>query len=245
MSFNSTTRTHLSHRYLLIQDVSPRLKRRLVDQFQQELNDRNIVVKFRRASKFRAVAIGYYQRQFWHLDARTTVSKLTETLFRALDTMPLRQNEIASKRELGIFTSDYSGRQKPENLCFPTNPKSRLTQHCFSDSTHHTCCALGPKSREYSIKSGNPIGSAAETVTPVSTSSSREVRPWCTCSGSQVCQYYAQKHRDGTRIIFMYNVHNKAVYYNVPSHLESTMAQKFNIAFHRTPGVTFPQHILT
>jgi hypothetical protein len=35
------------------------------------------------------------------------------------------------------------------------------TSHCFNDSTHQTCCMLGPKARKYADSSGNPIGKAS------------------------------------------------------------------------------------
>ena len=36
------------------------------------------------------------------------------------------------------------------------------TSHCFADSTHQTCCMLGPEARAYADRSGNPIGKASE-----------------------------------------------------------------------------------
>ena len=35
-------------------------------------------------------------------------------------------------------------------------PDNYSTSHCFNDSTHHTCCELGKKAREYADKTGNP-----------------------------------------------------------------------------------------
>ena len=49
-----------------------------------------------------------------------------------------------------------------QNRCELSNHTKARTQHCFVDSTHHTCCKLGPKSRSYSDRSGNPIGTASE-----------------------------------------------------------------------------------
>jgi hypothetical protein len=39
-------------------------------------------------------------------------------------------------------------------------PNYNKTSHCFSDSTYHTCCMLGPEARKYFDNSGNPIGIA-------------------------------------------------------------------------------------
>ena len=41
-------------------------------------------------------------------------------------------------------------------------PNYDKTSHCFSDSTHHTCCMLDPEARKYADNSGNPIGIASE-----------------------------------------------------------------------------------
>ena len=35
----------------------------------------------------------------------------------------------------------------------------------------------------------------------------------------------------------MYNPENGAIYYNVPFELEEDLARKFDISFHRTPGI--------
>ena len=36
------------------------------------------------------------------------------------------------------------------------------TSHCFTDSTHHTCCLLGPDARKFADSTCNSIGTAAE-----------------------------------------------------------------------------------
>ena len=92
---------------------------------------------------------------------------------------------------------------------------------------------LLPKARKYSNKSGNPIGKAAESLIL----NNKEYYNWCTCSGSQVCSYYANKFNDGTRIKFMYNPRNRSIYYNVPFQLEKKYTRLFGINFHKTPGI--------
>lgn len=84
------------------------------------------------------------------------------------------------------------------------------TNHCFGDSTHHTCCLLGKKAREYSDASGNPIGSLSLKVQKVKTNKNN-LTPWCTCTGSKVCSYYTKKFgkQDGTHIKFIGNLKNK------------------------------------
>ena len=64
-----------------------------------------------------------------------------------------------------------------KNILFQSNGNKRLylldkcglpdipeTQHCFNDSTHHTCCEISRKARNYADSSGNPIGKLADDV---------------------------------------------------------------------------------
>ena len=115
------------------------------------------------------------------------------------------------------------------------------TQHCFADGTHHTCCLLGPKTREYADKSGNPIGSASKRSYSRKNKRSpgkKTLTPWCTCSGSAVCSYYADKFKDGTRIKFINNPNDsKKIRENVSSDCETHFRDKFKIGSHGTPGV--------
>ena len=103
-----------------------------------------------------------------------------------------------------------------KGLCnFDTNDPE--IQHCFSDSTHHTCCMLGPKAREYADKTGNTIGSASErSYKRKYNKKSKDLTSWCTCTGSSVCSFYADKFNDGTHIKFINNPNSKdEIYENV------------------------------
>jgi hypothetical protein len=61
-------------------------------------------------------------------------------------------------------------------------PNYNKTSHCFSDSTHHTCCMLGPEARKYADNSGNPIGIASEDAFYLRYGKKPdELAPWCTC----------------------------------------------------------------
>ena len=89
-------------------------------------------------------------------------------------------------------------------------PKDTVTNHCFNDSTHHTCCMLGPKARKYADESGNPIGQASLEAYEKATGkridrNSEILTPWCTCTGSEVCSYYAKEFDDGTYLKFINN----------------------------------------
>lgn len=113
-------------------------------------------------------------------------------------------------------------------------PELSETSHCFNDNTHQTCCILGPEARKYSELSGNPIGNLAEKMNP-----GKELTPWCTCAGSQVCSYYQQKFNDGTHIKFVNDDSNKVVYdFESNKNLrEKDIILKAGIRKHFTPGV--------
>lgn len=115
------------------------------------------------------------------------------------------------------------------------------TSHCFNDSTHHTCCMLGPKARAYADKSGNPIGKASirayKNKKGKKKFKNETLTPWCTCTGSEVCSYYANKFNDGTYIKFINNPNTNEVAYNPKSKNEGKYKNRFNIYSHRTPGI--------
>lgn len=198
--------------------------------YKYELLDRNLRLKYKKAKVFSMKVKTYTNKDACITRSRKNIPQL----FACIDRMPIRRQEIQQNRELGNFTSDYSERSDATSLCFPNADPNFSTHisHCFSDATHHTCCLLGPNARKYSVTSGNPIGSIAAKVSPTVNNP-----PWCTCSGSQVCQKYAEKFKDGTRILFMYFPKHHAFYYNVPLHLEPIYTKKFGIRFHLTPGV--------
>jgi hypothetical protein len=108
-------------------------------------------------------------------------------------------------------------------------PNYDKTSHCFSDSTHHTCCMLGPEARKYADNSGNPIGIASEDAFYLRYGKKPdELAPWCTCTGSKVCSYYSNKFNDGTHIKFIGNLTTKN---------EENGISKIGIRKHTTPGV--------
>lgn len=115
------------------------------------------------------------------------------------------------------------------------------TSHCFNDSTHHTCCMLGPKARKYADESGNPIGTAAKKAfkhLKKKSATDNDLTPWCTCFGSEVCSYYANKFNDGTHIKFVNNPNSADnVAFNPSPKCEGFYRDKFNVKSHGTPGV--------
>ena len=114
--------------------------------------------------------------------------------------------------------------------------------HCFNDSTHHTCCLLGPEARKYADNSGNPIGLASKDAFLHNYgrhATDNDLTPWCTCSGSLVCSHYANMFNDGTKIKFMNNPNtDNEVIYNINSKkCEEHIRNELNINRHGTPGI--------
>jgi hypothetical protein len=123
--------------------------------------------------------------------------------------------------------------KKFDNYYFCGLPRTSSTSHCFQDETHRTCCMLGKEARDYSDKSGNPIGRASIEAfkqfygfypTP------NTLTPWCTCIGSKVCSFYARKFNDGTHVKFIDRLHGGIIL--------SSNEGKYKTVTHNTPGVS-------
>ena len=117
------------------------------------------------------------------------------------------------------------------------------TSHCFNDSTHHTCCELGNKTRDYADSSGNPIGTASKNAFKKlhgRDPTSSDKTSWCTCFGSEVCSTYSDMHgaQDGTNIKFIFNPGTSdTVVKNPKKQCEGFYRDNFKVLSHRTPGV--------
>ena len=137
---------------------------------------------------------------------------------------------INNPSELFYFFNITDNMQTREQLLEKCGlPNYNKTSHCFSDSTHHTCCMLGPEARKYADKSGNPIGIASEDAFYLRYGKKPDdLAPWCTCSGSKVCSYYSDKFKDGTHIKFIGSLTTKN---------EDDGIAKLGIRKHMTPGV--------
>ena len=140
----------------------------------------------------------------------------------------------------------YNKRDRMIQICF--NPKKNLLpehpaiNHCFSDSTHQTCCMLGPRAREYAEKTGNPIGKISEDIEKYYNGEkdlSKENTPWCTCIGSEVCSYYANKFNDGTYLKFINDSRNNNYYDEIKNtSCENSVKKEIGYSSHLTPGIT-------
>jgi len=205
-----------------------------INQHKDELNKRNITVNFEENPKF-----------FVELYGKD--GGLKKTIHSAAD-IPSLVSDIQNNKESFTSYNNYSN-YNPNNWEHYINqsiepfanvddllnkcnlPKNQSTSHCFNDSTHHTCCMLGPKARKYADNSGNPIGITSENAfyhRYGKRPQSEELTPWCTCTGSKVCSYYKNKFNDGTHIKFIGSLDMRD---------EDEAINKMNIERHSTPGI--------
>ena len=134
-------------------------------------------------------------------------------------------------------------------------PDIEETSHCFNDSTHHSCCEISEKARDYADSSGNPIGKLAEDVFNKLPDNhpkkkyflNNNKRPWCTCFGSKVCGYYSDEVDSNTNISFISSPYldsatNKLRFAEFSPNTTSEACEeyarnKFNVRGHGTPGI--------
>ena len=178
-----------------------------------------------------------------NISSRAKFINVLKTIIKKIDKMPMGSIEKTIRNKM---TGGSHTRKRSLAKCgLPDIPE---TQHCFSDTTHHTCCMLGQKAREYADSSGNPIGTLSVKVNDKvndkvramrksknngnkkSKRKSKKLTPWCTCTGSKVCSYYTNKFgkEDGTHIKFIGTGKNK---------IEDKAISEIGLMKHRTPGV--------
>jgi len=175
--------------------------------------------------------------------------KLLKTCVARIDKMPmgsleaqLHNTNLTNKKTL----KPLKGSTRKQLLKKCNLPDIPETAHCFADNTHHTCCMLGSKAREYADSSGNPIGTLSSMVqskmktkkqkqTTEKRTNKQTLAPWCTCTGSKVCTYYTDKfgNQDGTHIKFIGTLSTK----DTDSRNEATAINKLGLMNHNTPGV--------
>ena len=120
----------------------------------------------------------------------------------------------------------------------------QATSHCFNDATHQTCCLLGPKARKYADDTKNPIGEISKKEymkykeeNNMGEFNEEEKTPWCTCLGSNVCSYYAEKFPGDTEIRFINNKNNNQIAENPDPKCERKIRRFFRTGKHGTPGI--------
>ena len=158
----------------------------------------------------------------------------------------LYKSSFKIKQQRFMSGGGIAKRKKLLNACgLPENYNE--TSHCFNDSTHQTCCMLGPKARKYADTHGNTIGKASERAFRKKhgrAPKKDETTGWCTCFGSEVCSYYADKFNDGSHIEFVNNQKSKSkVVKNVSPKCEGYWRDYFNVPAHKTPSVGKPKKI--
>lgn len=157
-----------------------------------------------------------------------------------------RKQKFQNTEEYQIKTINQKSRKKLLDKCgLPDVPE---TQHCFNDSTHHTCCEIGPESSKYADNSGNPIGKLADDVFQKLPDNHPKKqyylkngrRPWCTCFGSKVCGIYSKKYPNDTQFGFINAPYDDRLADKISTHnddIEEEIRKKFNVMSHGTPGV--------
>jgi hypothetical protein len=190
--------------------------KQIIESYKEEFNKRNVDIEYIVSTPFKAELYGYDG------ELKKTITKIEEIneLITEIDNMPMGFQEKKDRED--FYNKDR--KQLLEKCGLPDIPE---TSHCFSDSTHHTCCMLGSKAREYADNSGNPIGIASINAFGRKPNEG-ELTPWCTCTGSKVCSYYKKKFNDGTNIKFIGNTNTIN---------EDDGINILNITRHKTPGV--------
>ena len=187
----------------------------------------NIRIIYIKDDKFKMELYGYDKL------VKATTRKISfKYFFSKINEMPLRKYD--KERKFNNL------RHNLLNLC--GLPNKYQTTHCYNDGTHHTCCMLGKKARDYSNISGNPIGKVSvemfKKYYKLSNNEFNEntLTPWCTCVGSSVCSYYSDKFNDGTHIKFINNNKKNEVYYNFDNQCEKDISSNIYNR-HSTPGI--------
>ena len=180
----------------------------------EEFDKRNVDIEYENKPNFKAELYGYDG------GLKKTITKQEEIndFIAAIDNMPMGAQEKKDREEF------LDRKQLLEKCGLPNIPS---TSHCFNDNTHHTCCQLGPKAREYADNSGNPIGTASINALGRQPKDG-ELVPWCTCTGSKVCSFYKNKFNDGTNIKFIGETDTLN---------EDEGIVKLGVIRHSTPGV--------
>jgi hypothetical protein len=185
-----------------------------IETYEEEFNVRNVDIEYIDSTPFKAELFGYDG------GLKKTITRIEniKDFITEIDNMPMGALEKKDRE-------DFDDRKQLLEKCgLPDIPE---TSHCFSDSTHHTCCMLGSQARVYADSSGNPIGTASINTFGRKPKDG-ELTPWCTCTGSKVCSYYKNRFNDGTKIKFIGNT-NKIN--------EDDGINMLNIIRHKTPGV--------
>jgi len=185
-----------------------------IDTYKKEFNIRNVDIEYLDGSFFKAELYGYDG------GLKKIITKIEDInkYINEIDNMPIGLEEKKDREDF------YDRKQLLEKCGLPDIPE---TSHCFSDSTHHTCCMLGSQARVYADNSGNPIGTASINAFGRKPKDG-ELTPWCTCTGSKVCSYYKNRFNDGTNIKFIGNT-------NIIN--EDDGINMLKISRHKTPGI--------
>jgi len=191
----------------------------------KKFNSYNIRINYRKSNVNNISLYGYDNKLKFKSEIFS--QKVINKLFSLIDKMPMRKYD----KQLALHFNRHS-------ICGLVSNYD--TSHCFGDYTHQTCCLLGNKARKYSNETGNPIGKISEKTFYEyfgKKPKSNDLTPWCSCIGSKVCSFYAQKFNDGTHIKFVNDLDNKFIIYGFNTKCEKKIASLLNFNSHLTPGI--------
>ena len=159
----------------------------------------------------------------------------------------IKQKKIKKRQPKKERFQGQSKQQRLQEMCgLPDSPE---TSHCFADSTHHTCCMLGPKTQKGIKGTGNDLTPSAKkaymkkhglTESQLETKLANEdiSLPWCTCTGSSVCSQYDRDFGD-TKISFINNPksYSGEVAKDIGTNCEKYVKDLYDIRTHGTPSI--------
>lgn len=191
----------------------------------KEFRNRNLRVNYRKSRSNKISLRGYdNQTKFVSPEINNTTIR---HIIKFIDKMPMRN-----------IDKNYNEPKSLLQLCGLT--KSLKTSHCFNDYTHQTCCLLGGKARKYADMTGNPIGKISSDIFKNYFNRKpryNDLTPWCTCIGSKVCSFYADKFNDGTHIKFINKKNTNFILRGFKTKCEENIRHKLGYPAHKTPGI--------
>lgn len=211
-------------------------KPNILKDISKELKIRNTKIKYipnHDKNNLRLELYGYDGKLKWISNNVIDINKSLRTCIVKIDKMPMGKIEFQLRTKISGGYKNKIKKTRKQLLKKCGLPDIVETGHCFADSTHHTCCMLGSRAREYADSSGNPIGSLSVKVQKrikKTKKNKKGLTPWCTCTGSKVCSYYMDKfgNDDGTHIKFIGDIDDMD---------ENKAIDKLDLMRHRTSGI--------
>ena len=190
-----------------------------------EFRKRNLRINYRK-SRYNKISLRGYDNKIKFVSLNIS-NQTIKHIIKLIDKMPMRN-----------IDKNYSKPKSLLQLC--GLDKGLQTSHCFNDYTHQTCCLLGGKARKYADMTGNPIGKISSNIFKnyfKRKPKHNDLTPWCTCIGSKVCSFYAEKFNDGTHIKFINKRNTNFILKGFNTNCEENIRHRLGYQSHKTPGI--------